>query len=577
VKRGLTWTAALVAAVGVLAGVSLPPARLELPSAPPGTVAGIIHVHTNRSDGRLSPGEVAAAAARAGIQFVVFTDHGDGTAPPDPPMYRAGVLCLDGVEISTSGGHYLALGMPAAPYPLGGDARGVVEDVRRLGGFGVIAHPDSPRPELRWQDWDLPFDGVEVINPDTSWRVYVAQSGWRPKVRLLQALSTYPFRGPETLAALMATTSSSTVAEFGAIAARRPVVALAGADAHESLGIGSADPGTRRAALPFPAYETVFSSLAMMVRVERPLSGDAAGDAELVMDAIRGGRLHAVVSGMARPAVFAFTAENDRGSSREGGSIPAGGPVTLRVRSNAPPGFVTTVYEGTRLLSSGGSDLDVVAGQGPGVYRAEIRAANQAGGPPWLVSNPIYVTAARTADEQTPPLPSTDIEAPLFDGRSGSGWRVETDPTSRADFELVSLEDAPVLRFRYALSGGRSVGQFAALAVETPGGVAPHDRIIFTAGADQPMRVSVKARVANDGVDEHWERSVYLDQRERELTVSFSDMTPAGATRTAAPPAEAVHSIVLVVELIHAKPGSSGRFWVRKAALAGRVASATRS
>ena len=116
------------------------------------------------------------AAARAGLKFVVFTDHGDATRSPDPPTYRSGVLCLDAVEISTEGGHYLALDMPAAPYPLGGDARGVVEDVKRLGGFGVVAHPNSPKSDLSWDDWDAPFDAIEWLNPDTSWRLKVASA-----------------------------------------------------------------------------------------------------------------------------------------------------------------------------------------------------------------------------------------------------------------------------------------------------------------------------------------------------------------------------------------------------------------
>ena len=89
------------------------------------------------------------------------------------------MLCLDGVEISTTGGHYIALDMPAAPYPLGGEARDVVEDVRRLGGFGIAAHPDSPKPELRWREWDAPFDGIEILNLDTSWRLWAEQAGDR--------------------------------------------------------------------------------------------------------------------------------------------------------------------------------------------------------------------------------------------------------------------------------------------------------------------------------------------------------------------------------------------------------------
>ena len=67
----------------------------------------------------------------------------------------SGVLCLDAVEISTNSGHYVAIGLPQAPYRLGGDAAAVVEDVRRLGGFGIIAHPDSAKRELAWRDWQV--------------------------------------------------------------------------------------------------------------------------------------------------------------------------------------------------------------------------------------------------------------------------------------------------------------------------------------------------------------------------------------------------------------------------------------
>src|SRR5438876_10872405 len=191
--------AAWIAAVGVFVGLTIQPRRLLLGAPADGTIAGVIHIHTSRSDGSLAPDEIAAAAARAGLQSIVFTDHGDGTRKPDAPAYRSGVLCLDGIEISTTGGHYIALDLPPAPYPLGGEARDVVEDVRRLGGFGIVAHPDSPKPELRWRDWEAPFDGIEFLNLDTSWRV-LAAGGARSRVRLTEGLLTYPIRPAETIA-----------------------------------------------------------------------------------------------------------------------------------------------------------------------------------------------------------------------------------------------------------------------------------------------------------------------------------------------------------------------------------------
>src|SRR5947208_760713 len=96
-KRALQLTAAIVAAVAVCALFSLPPAQIVLMSDSPGdgTVPGILHVHTTRSDGRSTAEVVAAAAARAGLKFVVFTDHGDATRVPDRAVYRQGVLCID--------------------------------------------------------------------------------------------------------------------------------------------------------------------------------------------------------------------------------------------------------------------------------------------------------------------------------------------------------------------------------------------------------------------------------------------------------------------------------------------------
>src|SRR5258708_13026847 len=114
--RPLAVTAAIAAAVLALAFVSLPPARLSLPSTSSDeTVAGILHVHTARSDGRSSPDVIAAAAARAGLKFVAFTDHGDAPRTPDPPVYLSGVLCSDTGGISTKSRHPIPISTPPAP------------------------------------------------------------------------------------------------------------------------------------------------------------------------------------------------------------------------------------------------------------------------------------------------------------------------------------------------------------------------------------------------------------------------------------------------------------------------------
>jgi predicted metal-dependent phosphoesterase TrpH len=579
-KRLAVATAVLAAAFVIAVGVAIPPARLTLANpSPDGSVAGILHVHTNRSDGQSSPEAIAAAAARAGLRFVVFTDHGDATRAPDPPEYRSGVLCLDGVEISTAGGHYIALDMPAAPYPLAGEPRDVIEDVRRLGGFGIAAHPDSPKPQLRWDDWLAPFDGIETINPDTSWRQWAQQAAtampapkgrgspeWAARRRLGLAILAYPFRSSETIASLIQ--PGGTLYRWAHLTARRRVVGIAGVDAHAKLQLRG-DPADSRFSLPLPGYEAIFRTLSVRVTPDRPLSGNAKADAAVVTRAIRAGHLYSAVDGIATPPSFELTATNSLGAVHQGDEIGVGGPITLHVRSNAPPSFTTIVWNGGKVVSADHHDQDFTMSlpPDPAAYWIEIRATGRASETTWVSSNPIYVRGPEDPEpEATRPPP--DVSQPIFDGISDAGWRVEHDENSRAAVEAATIGGGALLRFRYALAGGPAAGQFVCLAYDTPNGAAPNDRVAFTVRADHPMRISVQVRVPGSGRDgaERWQRSVYVDAVDRERTVSFDDLTPIGPTRSR-PVLADVRSILFVIDTTNAKPSSSGRFWIRQASL----------
>jgi len=565
--------AAVVAAICVFAGLTLPPQHLPLQASADGTVSGILHIHSTRSDGRGTPDEVAAAAARAGISFIVFTDHGDATRTPDPPIYRSGVLCLDGVEISTAGGHYVVLDMPAAPYPLAGEPRDVVEDVRRLGGFGIAAHPDSPKQELRWSDWDAPIDGVEWINPDTSWRVHAA-TGWRSRFRLLEGLLHYPIRPAETLANLL-TGFEDTMAHWTALASRRPVVGVAGVDAHAKIDFRNADPGDNRFTIPFPSYEASFRMLSVHVTPERPLSGpsgDAAADASLVMRAIRAGHLYMAIDGLASPPAFEFTATNLRGTAHQGDELGVGGPVSIHARSNAPGGFTTIIWRGGEMLASEPrNEITIEAGEGPAVYRAEVRTNDPESPRTWLLGNAVYVRAPELV--QAPQQKPVTVETALFDGRTDGGWHLETDPSSMAAVDIGPTLSGFELRFRYALSVDSAAdNQWAALVWGTPIGHAPinvgdFDRLTFTARAERPTRISVQLRTLEAGhAMRRWQRSVFLDTFDQEHTVDFKNLVPSAGTDSGKPELDKVSQILFVVDTTHTKAGTAGRIWMRSAA-----------
>jgi hypothetical protein len=579
-KRLVLTTAALAAAVAVFVFATIQPRSIALSPSTDGSVAGVIHIHTNRSDGLSGPDEIAAAAARAGLTFVVFTDHGDGTRRPDPPEYRAGVLCLDGVEISTTGGHYVALDMPAAPYPLGGEARDVVEDVRRLGGFGIAAHPDSPKPELRWRDWAVAFDGIELVNPDTSWREWAGQtrspevpaSGrWFAARRLGASLIDYPFRPAETIAGLL-NDPAAVSTRWAALTERRRVVTLAGADAHARLALRNADPSDSRFALPFPSYESSFRTLSVHVRLDRPLTGHAPDDAKLIVGAIRAGHLYTAIDAMATPPSLEFTAANASGTAAPGDELRANGPVKLRVRSNAPPGFTATVWDGMKVVSSDHHEPDftVDVPEQPAVYWVEVRKPadprERTQRPPWVRSNAIYV---RGPEPLTRPLvrPPVTRSTALFEGSLGA-WRVEQDSTSVGAVDTVAGLGGRELGFRYGLSTQITPAPFVAMVVDTPDGMAASTRLAFTARADRQMRVSVQLRAPrSDGASERWQRSVYVDTSDAERVVFFDELTPIGMTSTFKPPLEAIRSILFVVDPVNTKRSTSGNVYVKRVSL----------
>jgi len=540
----------------VLFWLFLPSRSLGLPSPPgPPTVAGAFHVHSQRSDGSGTPDDIAAAAARAGLHFLIFTDHGDALRAPDPPQYRAGVLCIDGVEITTTSGHYIALGLPPAPYPLGGEPRDVIEDVSRLGGFGVAAHPESPKPALRWDEWTAPFDAMEWLNADSEWRDERAG-------RLAAALAGYPLRPAETIGSLLDRPDLA-LQRWDHLTQRRRVLSLAGSDAHGRVGLRSedADAYINRWFLRLPSYDASFRAFTTRVTLDQKLSGDAERDGAVLIQALRAGHVYTAIDALASPASLHFSATSGQSSAQQGDLLPSGGPVELSVRTNAPAGStIKLMRNGALVHSSAGAELRFEAPAEPGVFRVEVALANAPGQPaiPWLLSNPIWAQPPGWATASAPPRPPATQSLAIGPG----GWHEEHD--ARSSGQVIANRNTPgngtewLMSFRYAL-GDRSVsGQYSALALSTGSALVGHDRLSFQARAGQPMRVSLQAR--RQIVGERWQRSIYLDTEPRDVTIFFDDMRPVGATSSVRFDPAQIDTVLFVVETTTTRPGAEGTF-----------------
>jgi hypothetical protein len=503
------------------------------------TVAGAYHIHSVRSDGSGDRQAIAAAAARAGLKFVILTDHGDGTRVPDAPAYIAGVLCIDAVEISTNGGHYAALGLGPAPYPLGGEPAAVVEDVSRLGGFGFAAHPDSSRPELAWSDWTLPFEGIEWMNADSEWRN-------ETRMRLARVVFSYFVRPGPALASILDRPVSN-LAHWDALTSTRQVSSIAGHDAHGGIGRSAEYRGTGQSGwLPgVPSYEASFRSFSTRVVLERGLTGDASADASTLLAAIRRGRMFTSIDGVAAPALLDFHAVRGPSHASMGDTI-APGPASFSVNAAAPSGARTVLLGNGELLaqaSGGALTLDVPAAQG--AYRVEVLVPWAPGDPPvpWMVSNPIYVQETLAALHPSDPPASVPLPP-------GISWHVEKDRGSTGSV-ITSPEE---VAFFYRLRGPGRSSQFAAAVAELQGRATETGAVTFTAASVRPARVSVQLRYSGG---ERWAHSVYLDATPRDIVVPISAMRPADHQIGRQPAATTAVSLLFVVDLTNALPGSA--------------------
>ena len=544
--------------------IMLPPAVVTTSPPPATTARGAFHIHSDRSDGSGSVDAIAAAASRAGLQFIVLTDHGDGTRRPDPPAYRSGVLTIDAVELNTTGGHYAVLGLPATPYPFAGTPEDVIEDVRRLGGFGVAAHPGSPRTSLSWQSWDVAFDGIEWINADSEWRD-------EPRLPIVRAFLTYLLRAPESIAKLL-DRPTAVLERWDDVGLRRRVTALAGSDAHARLGFRrGSDPDRSSIHVRVPGYEASFRTFSNHVVLDAPLSGHAETDAATLLAAIRHGRVYTVIDGLATPGGLSFTATSGSQSARLGDDLVIDGDVLLRASANAPPGTTLVLLRnGQRVHEVTDGVLETNGGKEPAVYRIEAYTADGPGGPPvpWILSNAIY--AGLTRAPARPPVqaaPTSRIPARSTEAGAefGANDTSTISPALLKDPRARRFAGDPAIAWSFNLSPGIAAGQFAAVRLPVSGGLAAFDRVVFRVSSPRPIRAWVQLR-APVGDADRWGRTFYADAESRVIDIPLRTFAPIGRTVSDLPPLDRVDALLFVVDTLNSLPGTKGELMISEVA-----------
>ena len=104
---------------------------------------GNIHIHTTCSDGSGDHAEVAEAATRAGLDYLIVTDHNHYAG--ERQGWYGKVLLLVGEEVHNPArsqvNHYLVLGADEEMAEHGDDPQRLIDAARAGGAIGFIAHP----------------------------------------------------------------------------------------------------------------------------------------------------------------------------------------------------------------------------------------------------------------------------------------------------------------------------------------------------------------------------------------------------------------------------------------------------
>lgn len=329
-------------------------------------VEGVYHVHTRFSDGHRSADDVAAIGAKAGLDFVILTDHGAPNVPSLAAQGRkSGILLLAGCEISSSRGHLAALGFAAPPRPFSPEAEMAAGEVAGLGGFTIIAHPYA-KTHWSWGPW-AGYGGIEIFNGDNTVK--------RRLLRTVLALPLLLVRPEAALLRLLVPPAAET-GKWDRLSAAHPTFGYFAVDAHF-------------------AYGPLFSLFHLHVLLDAPPETGFEAARGRIFGALKAGRFYNAVEAAAAARGFRFQAETAETVLPMGSTAgPGSGPIRFVVRTPFAFAHETRLLrDGAEVARSIGPELVFQAAE-QGAYRVEVFLRERS--PldprvPWIVSNPIFI------------------------------------------------------------------------------------------------------------------------------------------------------------------------------------------
>ena len=263
---------------------------------------------------------------------------------------------------------------------------------------------------------------------------------------------------------------------------------------------------------------------------------------------------------------FSSSASNAAGTAAEGDELVVDGPMTMTVRSNAPPTFTTTIYRDAEVIHSvpsapelvvsaparqrqlpgRGESLGSTAGAALDSEQSHLSARARGGGEDASADarrgdQARALRRARLRGVADRSVDGVACGVGRGDDRDGAGIAGSLCVAGRRRVRRVRRRRCRHTRWCRCR---RSAGLHGT-------GRAPDADF----GSVPRRRLSERRRaLAAIGVPRH--------RRRGRAPSPSTTSRPSAETRTPLPPAAAVHSIVFAVERGNTRPGTSGRFWL---------------
>ena len=318
-------------------------------------LACVIHLHSTWSDGTGTVPQIMRAAAKAGVDVVLLTDHNTLAAlDHGQEGWHGDVLLLVGEEVTQDFDHYLAFGIEKVIETGDKPPADVCREVEEQGGFGFAAHPFSQGSKL-FRKRGIPFHDLDCVAGIELWS-FLNDTGQEVKrvrdvFRFVLAPNRFIDHPP-----------ARNLRTWDELCRARQVVAIGGLDAHQvGIRVG------RWVPLRLMSYKRTFSHIRTHVLIDGEPSRDS------VYAALRAGRCYIAMDSLAPARGFTF--------QTDGETLRAQLPRDARIR---------LLRDGTEVATVSGRALDhpVI---GPGAYRVEAYLHAYGRERTWILSNPLYL------------------------------------------------------------------------------------------------------------------------------------------------------------------------------------------